>query len=70
MPPETEGWDAWGKHVLAELDRLAKGQASMQTTLSVIQVSVAKLKIKAGVWGAVAGMVPVAVLVILWAVSK
>lgn len=70
MAPGSNGWDEWGRHVRTEMERLSGGQQTMQATLTAIQVSIAKLKIKAGVWGATAGMIPVAIVLVLWALSK
>lgn len=70
MAPDANGWDEWGRHVLTEMERLSEGQKAMQTTLVCVQVSIAKLKIKAGVWGALAGMIPAVVMIVFWAISK
>ena len=59
-------WIEWKQHVLEELKRLSKSSESMGSCLGKIKVDVAKLKIRAGLWGALAGSLPViAVFVIL-----
>jgi len=72
-----DGWDQYAKHVLAELQRLstsyeANAEALNDTKMEFIKemqavrVEIAMLKIKAGVWGLVAGAIPPVGVMLLW----
>lgn len=73
-----EGWGEYKRHVVGELDRLTQEVRSLREELgrfraddiSAIKVEVAMLKVKAGLWGAVAGAVPATVAALLWFMSK
>jgi len=70
MAGEVNGWNEWAKHVLAELDRL---NICMEKTLEAqnqVRIEVARLQIKAGVWGALAGMIPATAALIFWLATK
>jgi len=54
------GWKEWKNHVLAELGRLE----AIQTDITDIKVAIGKLKVKSGVWGAVAGAIPCAGVIV------
>lgn len=52
----SNGWNEWKNHVLIELNRLHDTQQENNLKLNQIHVSVEKLKTKAQVWGAIAGI--------------
>lgn len=56
-----DGWQEWSKHVLKELERQNEWLASIQKAITAIQIDVAILKLKAGAWGALGGLIAVAV---------
>ena len=57
--PGTEnGWQEWGKHVLAELERLNKQGEEQTRIVMALREDIAGLKVKAGIWGLVGGMLP------------
>ena len=58
MPPGTNGWDEWGKHVLAELERQNSLIEGVRISLNNLTTEVAMLKVKAGMWGFIAGVIP------------
>ncbi len=60
------GWDEWRKFVLMELKRSNKSHESTGQRLEVISKDIVALKVKAGVWGLVGGLIPVALLLALW----
>lgn len=75
-----EGWGEYKKLVLRELERLEASvadvgrkvdglQAVNARTLAELSVEIAMLKVKAGVWGAVAGAIP-AIGALLWVLLK
>ena len=55
------GWNEWSKYVLKELERLNGVYTILDGKLDEIMKDVSTLKVKAGMWGAIAGMIPVAV---------
>ena len=67
MPPqeETNGWGQYSRLVMAKLDEHQKLLESMNAELTKIHVEIAMLKVKSGLWGALAGAIPVVILLIL-----
>ena len=57
------GWR--DKYILSELERNTEGLVNVNKTLVKMQVEIAKLKLTAGFWGAVAGTVP-SLAAVLW----
>lgn len=55
--------------VLYRLDELKAGYASMDEKIDALMIDVAMLKVKAGMWGAVAGLIPASVALILVVVT-
>jgi hypothetical protein len=55
---EGNGWSAYEKLVMGELAALKTEVAAIDEKLTLIRIDVAQLKVKAGIWGAVAGMIP------------
>jgi hypothetical protein len=54
------GWGAYERLVLAKLDELSSDIKEIQATQGRQSIDIAMLKVKAGVWGAAAGLVPFA----------
>jgi hypothetical protein len=52
------GWNEWQNHVLAELKRLNNCIERMEEDVGKIHSEIAVLKVKAGMWGALAGAIP------------
>lgn len=52
---EPNGWNEWGKHVLAELVRNDQEHQTMSSKLDQIHDDLLMLKTKAAVWGSLAG---------------
>lgn len=60
-------WPEWSRHVLAELSRLSDNTGKLQNTISVMREDVAGLKVKASVWGGIAGVITaLSVLILQW----
>jgi len=53
------GWEQWGKHVLAELERNNTDHAYIKKQLLGIEKNLGELKVKAGLWGVFGGAIPV-----------
>lgn len=62
---DDNGWKEWKNHVLSELQRLEP----IQTDITDIKVALGKLKVKSGIWGAIAGIIP-SMGVIIYLVAK
>lgn len=67
IPKKMNGWQEWGKFVLKELDRMNTNYEKMNGKLHVMELQLAQLEtkfnIKSGIWGLIAGMIPVAVYI-------
>ena len=64
---KDNGWDEHRKLVLAELKRHGEECEKIIDRLNEFQVAIAVLKVKAGIWGAVAGAIPcVIALIFMW----
>jgi hypothetical protein len=51
-------WSAYEKLVMSQLAGLDSDVKAIDEKLMLLRIDVAQLKVKAGIWGAVAGMVP------------
>lgn len=65
----SDSWASWGKHVLAELESLDGRLDKMDERLRGIEVQLAMLKVRAGVWGLAAGAIPVLIGLGVWALK-
>ena len=63
---ETNGWGQYQKLVLDKLGEHDDKFTSIEDKLTKIQVDIATLKVKAGVWGGVAGLIPVVVAIVMF----
>lgn len=60
----ANGWTEWGKFVLKELERLNDCHEEQTKLISTIQIDIAMLKVKSGIWGFAAGLIPAIGIVI------
>ena len=67
---KSNGWPEWGKHVLAELDRLNEWNKSLADTQTKILVQISALRVKAGIWGVIGGAIPVAIGLAIWIIKS
>lgn len=63
-------WTRSEKYVMTELKRHSRNADKMLGLLVKIQVDIGQLKVKAGVWGAIAGIIPSITVLILWIANK
>jgi len=70
MPPNGKNWDEYRKFVVEKLDAHSDHFAEVFERLGRIDVELAQLKIKAGVWGLLAGAIPITITIIVWLVVK
>lgn len=55
---DENGWGEWKRRVLFQLEEQGKEIHSMREQITELKMELTKLQIKAGVWGAVAGLLP------------
>jgi len=60
---KPNGWNEWSKYVLNELKRLGDSYEQLDEKMTQVMVEVGMLKVKAGVWGGLAGLISAAVAV-------
>ena len=63
---ENNGWSKYEKLVIDKLDDHDDKFSTIENKLTQIQVDIATLKVKAGVWGGIAGLVPVVLGLVLF----
>ena len=63
---EDNGWSKYEKMVIDKLDDHDDKFSGIENKLTQIQVDIATLKVKAGVWGGIAGLVPVVLGLVLF----
>ena len=69
-PKSDNGWDEWRRHVLLELERLNECHKGLGFKVDNVRTDIAMLKVKSGIWGAIAGMIPTGVLVVVYLLTK
>lgn len=63
---DDNSWSKYEKMVIEKLDDHDTKFTHLENKLTQIQVDIATLKVKAGVWGGIAGLVPVALGLVLF----
>lgn len=58
MGGEKNGWPEWSRFVLKELERFNECYEAQTKLIQAIQIEVAMLKVKSGIWGFAAGFIP------------
>ena len=69
-PRGGNGWEAWGNHVLKELERLDECNTEQQKMITALQVEQGMLKTKSGIWGGIAGLIPSLGLLVYYIVKN
>ena len=67
---ENNGWSQYQKLVMDKLGAHDDKFGSIDSKLTQIQVDIATLKVKAGVWGGIAGLIPVVVAIVMFYVTQ
>ena len=67
---EDNSWSKYEKMLIDKLDDHDDKFGLIENKLTQIQVDIATLKVKAGVWGGIAGLVPVVLGLVLFYVTK
>lgn len=63
---ELNGWDQYQKLVIDKLNDHDEKFTSIEEKLIKLQVEIATLKVKAGVWGGIAGLIPVVIAITMF----
>ena len=67
---DANGWSKYEKLVMDKLDEHDDRFGNVENKLTQIQVDIATLKVKAGVWGGIGGLVPVVIALVMFFASK
>ena len=59
------GWDEWRNHVLSELKRFNDNNSQTQNALADIRTEIAKLQVKASLWGGIMGLVTAGLMIVV-----
>lgn len=74
MTSAGEGWNEYRRLVVQQLEDNARDVAAARKELGekidALRVDVVALKVKAGLWGAVAGVIPAAIAAAIWLIVK
>jgi len=73
---DNNGWDEWKRYVLGDLKRMSKDQSDMReandtqhiailNNISDLKADISALKVKAGIWGLMAGAIPVGIALLV-----
>ena len=66
MNDNNDGWKNYQNLVIDKLDNHSKKFDEVEGHLTKIQVEIATLKVKASVWGGIAGLIPVVLGIVLF----
>lgn len=64
------GWTQYQKLVLAELERLSEGNEAISERLNKIEINIAMLQVKSGLWGLIGGSIPVMIMIAVEVMKK
>ena len=64
-PPSENGWHEYKRLLLFQLEEQAKDYRRVVTRLDELDRMLQRLQVRAGVWGAMAGAIPV-IAALLW----
>ncbi len=63
---ENNGWSQYEKMVIDKLDDHDDKFNGIEDKLTQIQVDIATLKVKAGVWGGIGGLIPAVIAIVMF----
>ena len=63
---EDNGWSRYEKMVMEKLDDHDDKFNGIEHKLTQIQVDIATLKVKAGVWGGIGGLIPAIIAIVMF----
>ena len=63
---EDNGWSKYEKMVIDKLDDHDDKFNGIENKLTQIQVDIATLKVKAGIWGGIGGLIPAVIAIVMF----
>ena len=63
---DDNGWSKYEKMVIEKLDDHDQKFTGIEDKLTQIQVDIATLKVKAGVWGGIGGLIPAVIAIVMF----
>ena len=63
---ENNGWSQYEKMVIDKLDDHDDKFNGIEDKLTQIQVDIATLKVKAGIWGGIGGLIPAVIAIVMF----
>jgi len=63
---DDNGWSKYEKMVIEKLDDHDDKFNGIENKLTQIQVDIATLKVKAGVWGGIGGLIPAVIAIVMF----
>ena len=63
---EDNGWSKYEKMVIDKLDAHDDKFNGIESKLTQIQVDIATLKVKAGIWGGIGGLIPAVIAIVMF----
>ena len=63
---DDNGWSKYEKMVIEKLDDHDDKFNGIDNKLTQIQVDIATLKVKAGVWGGIGGLIPAVIAIVMF----
>ena len=63
---EDNGWSKYEKMVIDKLDDHDDKFNGIEDKLTQIQVDIATLKVKAGIWGGIGGLIPAVIAIVMF----
>ena len=63
---DDNGWSKYEKMVIEKLDDHDDKFNGIEDKLTQIQVDIATLKVKAGVWGGIGGLIPAVIAIVMF----
>ena len=67
---DGNGWSKYEKLVMDKLDELDARFGNVEEMLTQVRVDIATLKVKAGLWGGIGGLIPVVIALVMFFASK
>ena len=67
---DSNGWSKYEKLVMDKLGEHDERFGNVEEKLTQIQVDIATLKVKAGIWGGIGGLIPVVIAIVMFMASK
>lgn len=62
---DDQGWERYQLHVLKELKRIGDEVSHVHAEIHTMMTEISMLKLKSGIWGALAGAIPVVIYLAL-----